>query len=146
MSSAAETGVTSRIACGSCGKRLRFADADAGKKAKCPRCGTRLVLPGTPEPDAASTPVSGIDPDVFLRVLENMAAEARANRWKNPLVAVLKFFQVVAVLMVVGGLIAARACESGGEKLAGLGVAAVGGIGLFVIYAIADGIGRMKWE
>ena len=34
-----------------CGKRLRFRNADRGKKATCPECGKSYLIPGNPNPD-----------------------------------------------------------------------------------------------
>jgi HEAT repeat protein len=44
------------FACGSCGKRLKAKIANAGKKLKCPGCGTMTVFPASPPADAEGIP------------------------------------------------------------------------------------------
>lgn len=48
-----------RFQCSNCNKTLGIADSEAGKAVKCPRCGTRVRIPGAPaqpKPPAAEKP------------------------------------------------------------------------------------------
>lgn len=49
-----------RFSCGSCGSVLRVAEQHIGKQAKCPKCGSKCVVPPESEPDqpARSAPPS----------------------------------------------------------------------------------------
>jgi predicted RNA-binding Zn-ribbon protein involved in translation (DUF1610 family) len=46
-----------RFKCPYCGKALKVADTDAGKKGKCPGCGKRMRIPQT---EASDTEISTI--------------------------------------------------------------------------------------
>jgi DNA-directed RNA polymerase subunit RPC12/RpoP len=49
--------------CQTCARKLRVADEFAGKKARCPQCGTIYIVPGQPE----VTPEDGISETIYKR-------------------------------------------------------------------------------
>ena len=52
------------VTCEGCGKKLRVKDELAGRKGKCPACGTVLVIPQPASADAG--PVEGFPDDLEL--------------------------------------------------------------------------------
>lgn len=50
--------MTIRFACPTCAATYAVSDRKAGKKTSCPKCGQRIVVPGT-RPPSATGPIMG---------------------------------------------------------------------------------------
>src|SRR5262249_51646358 len=65
------------LQCEKCDKQLRVKDEFAGKKLKCPGCGTMLKIPALPEPEEVEVPVERIpDEEPHHAAHQNPAAYA----------------------------------------------------------------------
>ena len=142
-----------RTTCPKCSRRLTFAAERAGKKARCPRCKDCFVLPSVCEGDpgrAAATAsanddgrIFGMRPDQFVNALAGLAESNRRERRKNWIIRFLKVLQAIALIAILGGLVAAKT-GTGGEKIVGIVVGVVALIGLVGIEMIARDMGRLR--
>ncbi|MBN2019876.1 MAG: hypothetical protein JW749_06595 [Sedimentisphaerales bacterium] len=86
-----------RFACNACGQRIRVPKSYAGKKGKCPKCQSVLVVPQIPSPALESVPSKLDDqkPDLFSDLLLQQPPHTKRSSESHPALTKEQEYQIL---------------------------------------------------
>lgn len=132
-----------RISCPTCSQLMHCEERDAGKKAACPKCGQRVLIPSPPAPVPVpqnKTVLGKLEEEVTAKQPMPVAAHANSEAWPPPLEQVLSASGPLApnrgVATMVLGIVSSSCCVLG---LIGSFISPIIGL-VFALAALPTGI------